>query len=402
MRILRKAVVALLPLTPYLDQNAAGMKKIAIIGGGIAGISCAISLLEEGYQADIFEQANEIREIGAVLAVMPNGMAIMKSFGLDQEILTKGGEIKTFIVRKPSGESIWATEYAYDHPCVVIRRSDLLNALLTRVDRQKIFTAHRLISYMQMPGGKVVLNFENGNTTEYDALIGADGLNSIVRKQLTGNDGLIYRGYPLWRGVGRVSNPLTHSSETWGELKRVGLYPIQDNWVGWWAAIDEPDFYPEDHEASKKKLLENFKDWHSPIYEVINSTEHIIKNAILDRVPYKKWFDGQVAMIGDAAHCTTPNLGQGANMAMESAVVLARCIGRYGPGPEAYRKYEDLRFKRTRDINRQSLLAGRIGSFKSPVATFIRNSILRTLPKNLLNSANRTYYNYDANKINIV
>jgi hypothetical protein len=174
---------------------------------------------------------------------------------------------------------------------------------------------------------------------------------------------------------------------------------LHGNQVGWWAAIEEPLNCSDDPPGVKEKLMQHFGSWHQPIPETIASTEHIIKNHISDRKPIKKWYDKKAVLIGDAAHCTTPNLGQGANMAMESALLLARCIEKFGVNERAFSAYENLQFSRTRDINRQSLLIGKLGQVRNPVVVAIRNAILRILPIQLATKSYDKHYTYDVSSL---
>jgi len=201
----------------------------------------------------------------------------------------------------------------------------------------------------------------------------------------------------LWRGVGTVSNLPEYSCETWGPGIRFGFYPLHGNFVGWWASIVEEMNEKDDPPGIKEKLLSRFGNWHAPIPELIQNTNHIIKNHISDRKPIKKWFSEKAVLIGDAAHCTTPNLGQGANMAMESALLLARYFEKYGVNENAFSKFEHAQFYRTKNINLQSLMIGNMSQISNPIAISIRNFILRNLPYNLATQTYDKHYSYSVN-----
>ena len=376
-------------------------KRIAIVGGGIGGVTCAGALRKFGIMADVFEQAPEIKEIGAVLGVLPNGMQVLNFFGKVNELVAKGGPLKTFIVGNHKGKTFRKTFFNYSQPALVVRRSDLLNTLLNTVDSAHLFTDHKLRQLELLPSGTYVLHFANKPSREYDLVIGADGIRSVVRKFVVGEDEPIYRGYNLWRGVAEFSHGLDASAEIWGPGLRVGYYPMGNTHVGWWAAIEEAQDAFDGPAGAKEKLMERFKSWPDPIPKLFAESPNIIKNNIFDRVPSKPWMKGNVGIIGDAAHCTTPNLGQGANMAMESALVLARCIHHYGPGEVAFRKYQEVQFKRTRGINRVSLILGIVGKFHNPIALAIRNAILMYTPTAIITKTYDAHYSYNPATVSI-
>ena len=373
--------------------------KIAIVGGGIAGISCGLALMQRGFQVSIYEKAPEFKEIGAVLGVLPNGMDVIESFGLSNQLLEKGGVFHDFRVYLHDGSLLRKSNINYALPALVVRRSDLLKALLSKIHPSVLYPNHRLIDYKQTANNGVELFFENGKKIEADILIGADGIHSVVRKTMIQDSGPVYRGYNLWRGVGKLDDVPDYAGEVWGPGKRFGLYPLPDNYIGWWAALEEEKDCSDLPEGSKEKLMHHFSKWQHPIPALINATEHIIKNDISDRKPFKKWFEGQVVMIGDAAHCTTPNLGQGANMAMESALILSRCLKQYGVNSTAFKKYQEIQFDRTRQINRQSLLLGKMSQLRNPLACALRNAILRAMPLSLAQKTYDNHFGYRASTV---
>ena len=132
-------------------------------------------------------------------------------------------------------------------------------------------------------------------------------------------------------------------------------FPVKAGQFGWWATLNESFMQTDEPEGTRQKLLAHFGDWHYPIPELIQHTELILKNSLTDRVPVRGWYKGKVVVLGDAAHPSTPNLGQGGCMAIEGAYILARCIDTYGLTPQAFARYEDLHFPRASRIVKDSL-----------------------------------------------
>ena len=155
----------------------------------------------------------------------------------------------------------------------------------------------------------------------FDAVVGADGIHSVVRKHIINDGEPIFRGYNIWRGIVEINFDIGYGSETFGKGKRVGIVPIKDGVYGWWATCNEKFMQDDKPETPKEKLNRLFGDWHYPIAELINNTDHILKNSIIDRKPQKGWTNGNTTLLGDAAHPTTPNLGQGGCMAIEGAYI---------------------------------------------------------------------------------
>lgn len=157
----------------------------------------------------------------------------------------------------------------------------------------------------------------------------------------------------------------------------------------------------DEPEGSKNKLLRLFGDWHDPIPELMANTEHIIKNALADREHVRGWSKGQATLLGDAAHPTTPNLGQGGCMAMEGAYTLAKAIERYGLGPQAFQRYEDLHFPRAKRIVLESRRLGVIGQLSQPLLIALRNLAFRCTPSSLAMKLMSKYFEYRVTKLEV-
>jgi 2-polyprenyl-6-methoxyphenol hydroxylase-like FAD-dependent oxidoreductase len=316
-------------------------KKIAIIGGGIAGLTFSLCLENENYHCYIFEKKSDIHEVGAGISVFPNALKVLRSIGLLEDILSASGTMKNMHLRTSSGKYLLSTVSQYDMPTVCMHRADLHNILLKH-SRAEINSGYEVEQINEKEDGKIELIFTNGSTFDADLVIGADGLHSVVRKHLIGDGAPIYRGYNCWRGVVKSNFESGYGSETYGLGKRVGIVPIKDGYYAWWATVNEDQTEKDEPEGVKNKLKRHFGNWHHPIPEFMEATENILKNSISDRPITKGWHKGKVVLLGDAAHPTTPNLGQGGCMAMEGAFLLARSIDKYGISNDAFERYETL------------------------------------------------------------
>ena len=377
-------------------------EKVIIVGGGIGGLATAIALRQRGCEVDVFEQAQELLEIGAGLSVWPNATRVLSQLGLLPEVLNRGEVLERLQLRTWKGEllSEIKTVADFETPSVCVHRSDLLSILAKQIPKRCVHLGERCANFEER-GGVVIASFLSGRKVEGHALIGADGLNSAVRAQILGPAKPIYRGYWACRGIAHFPLPKQYShtaTETWGSGQRFGIEPMGRGRVFWYATANAPEGQLGDQPGWKDELQEKFRQWHSPIPEVIEATEReaILKHEILDRQPVRRWGEGRVTLLGDAAHPTTPNLGQGACMAIEDALVLAQCLTRKGEIQARLRKYESLRFKRTEYITRESRRAGRIGQMENALAVALRSVWLKTLPTFLVDMIHRSYYAFEA------
>ena len=375
-------------------------KKIAIIGGGIAGLTFARTIKSKEYEIHIFEKKEQFGEIGAAISVFPNALCVMDELGLLNTILESSGQFKTIYLKTDKGTILSKSEPKSDYPVICIHRADLHSILLNNIDA-KLYNNYGLKDLTQLDNGQLSLTFENDKVKVFDAVIGADGIHSAVRKHIINDGEPIFRGYNIWRGVVKTNFDIGSASETFGKGQRVGIVPIKDGVYGWWATCNEAYMQDDKPETTKEKLNRLFGDWHYPIADLINNTEHILKNSLIDRKPQKGWTKGNVTLIGDAAHPTTPNLGQGGCTAIEGAYLLAKCIDKYGLTEKAYNRYEELHFDRAKQINQESLRLGKIGQLSNPLAIFLRNLLFYITPSRISVKLLSKYFNRRVTKLKI-
>lgn len=362
---------------------------VAVIGGGIAGLCAAIALRRVGADVEIFERSSSIREIGAGLSLWPNATYALRELGLLEACSRAASRVRRIRLRDPGGRE-WASVgiNGSETPALCLERPALLSALLAAVDPGRIHVGRECegIALGSEDGRKPLVRFDDGRTREFEAVIGADGLGSIVRRFVTGRvERPVYRGYMIWRGVARVLPRLYaegNITEAWGEGERFGIMPIGDGKVCWYATRSQPETAPP---PSKAEILERFRGWHAPIAEVIAATpEHsIVRTPALDRPTTGRWARGRVVLIGDAAHPMTPNLGQGTCQAVEDALVLSRLLVQHGSIEKAFRRFEKARRVRAAAIVLGARWIGRFAQSRGRAARVAR----RSLPRFLLSGA---------------
>ena len=375
------------------------MVRIGIIGGGIGGLTAALALRQVGFESDVFEQAPELLDVGAAIAIWPNAMRVLQRLNLAEKILERAGVMEEICWLDQHGRlinkvSLSEASAERRFPAVALHRADLQSILLHALRPSSIHLGFTLVDYTQRRD-KMVANFANDHSTEADFLIGADGIHSRVRTQFINDGDPVYRGYTVWRGISPTlpnAIPPTTAIEIHGRGKRFGIGPVGLGRVGWWASANNAD---------ERDLSQLFDGWYRPVLELIEATppSSILKTGAFDRLSNKSWGSGRMTLLGDAIHPTTPNLGQGGCLAMEDAMVLARCFEKYGASEEALRKYERCRYRRTAAITSYSRYYGSVGQWENVWARGLRKTALALVPEALARRLMQIVFNYDARKI---
>ena len=374
------------------------MVQIAIIGGGIGGLTAAVALRQCGFEPEVFEQAPALLDVGSAIALWPNATRVLDWLRLMDEILARAGVLEEVRWFDQQGRLINEVRISGERrfPSVALHRADLQHILLQALPEASIHLGHTLVNYEQR-GNRMFASFSNGHTVEADFLIAADGIHSRVRARFINDGDPAERCYTIWRGVSPVIlNAISPGTalELYGRGKRFGIGPIGLGRTGWWATVND---------NSTDDLSELFAGWYPPVLELIETTppSSILKNGAFDRLPVRNWGEGRMTMIGDAIHPTTPNLGQGGCLAMEDGVVLARCFEKYGANEQALRQYERSRYKRTTMVSRYSRYYGRVGQWENVIARGMRRTALALVPEALALRLMQLFFDYDATKAEV-
>jgi len=362
--------------------------RILIIGGGIAGLTTALALQKTNLDFIVFEAVPEIKAVGAGISLAGNAMRALTKLGVDEEVKRRGHLISSMIIEDDKGKRIsimdaekLSREHGLDN--VAIHRADLHQVLLTSIDTNRIVTGKKAIDFSEEPGG-ITIFFDDGSKEQGSAAIIADGIHSGLRKKLLPGVSPRYSGYTCWRGV--VENRWNiqhHAVETWGSKGRFGYVPIGNNKVYWFACKNAPI---KDEMMSLFRisdLVDNFKSYTYPIPEILKDTSDadLILSDIVDLKPISQYAFNRILLLGDAAHATTPNLGQGACMAMEDALFVAEEINRQPKNiVNAFKSFEQKRVPRAHYIVNTSFRLGKLAQWENPVLTKFRNMLFRLIP----------------------
>ncbi|MCO5234275.1 MAG: FAD-dependent oxidoreductase [Chitinophagales bacterium] len=359
---------------------------IAIIGAGIGGLTTALALKQNGQKVTIYESADEIKSVGAGILLASNAMQVFKKLGVHKKIENAGRIISNIKTTDAQLNTLYSVELSsfekkYGANSVAIHRADLHKILADEIGFENIKLSKRLLKIDKGNGFK--LNFDDETSVKCEALIGADGIKSIVRNQLFGTGTLRDTKQKCWRGVSEFdwTSKYNHEAfESWGKGKRFGFVKISEKNVYWYAVVNES--FMKDNVT----ITELFQEFHPEIVKIISETpeEKIIFNDIKDLQPITKWQDGNVCLIGDAAHATTPNMGQGACQAVEDAYVIGQLFAQGKTVKEIFALYEKLRIEKAHYIVNTSWKFGKVAHYKNSFAVWLRNTLVKLTPQSAI------------------
>jgi 2-polyprenyl-6-methoxyphenol hydroxylase-like FAD-dependent oxidoreductase len=389
-------------------------RKALIIGAGIAGPITAILLKRAGIDAEIFEAWPRSAGIGGGLQIAPNGMQVLAEAGLADEMIRRGSVAEAIEFYSQSGAKLGAVnrnmKERFGQPAVNMRRSVLNEAVLARADAENIAVSFekRLVRIEDRADRPIVACFADGSSAEGDFLIGADGVHSAVRNHVVTDapqpfdlDLISFGGF-VPRSVLESARTPPNLIMTVGQSGFFGYGYCSadpDSGAMCWSTmpahgIDAATFRAMDQEALRRHLRRYHQGWHAPIPHLIDALQEIVVTASLDLATLPNWSRGRALLIGDAAHATSPHAGQGASIALEDALRLARLLHEETETRLAFQNFESERRSR---VERIVALARRNGNQKrefSRTGAWFRDQMLKlVLP---LNARSQDWiYGYD-------
>jgi salicylate hydroxylase len=327
---------------------------ILIAGGGIGGLTAALALTQHGFRVAVYEQTQELREFGAGITISPNGSRVVAELGLRAVMEEIASPLTHMAMRLFNTGQTWQLPVAdtSGSPFWPVHRGDLHQALASALERRSpgaIRVEARCVGFVQ-DADHVSLLLENGECVDADALIGADGVHSRIRRELFGEGRATFTGFMAWRAVlpiervpARVRQP---AFTAWmGPSGQIVTYPLrQGTLLNIAATVRRDDWQVESwsEAGTVQEFKSDFVDWHEDVLAVIDAIDVPYKWALIGRPPLEYCADNRVTVLGDAFHPTLPILGQGANMAIEDSMILARCFAASADVVEALQRYEAL------------------------------------------------------------
>jgi salicylate hydroxylase len=347
--------------------------KIGIIGGGIGGTALAKSLLQRGFEVRLFERAKGFGEIGAGIQMTPNAVKVMKALGLLDRMLEAGFLPQALVGRnwRSARENfrtplIDVCQQLYDAPFIHIHRADLHQILASGIPDDILRFGVACTGVHQQKSGAVA-TFADGSTFEADLIVGADGVRSVIRNALFGAEEPLFTGHMCYRAVvpvGGLVDYVSPDTSFWlGPNGHIVTYYVRSGTAVNIVAVAETANWVEESwnvPSSKNEMLAAFRGWHRNVESLFERVDEVHKWGLFDRDPMKKWSQGHVTLLGDAAHPMLPYLSQGAAMAIEDAYVLAASLAAHGDDvASALVDYERERLPRTSRVQLEARERGR-------------------------------------------
>ncbi len=347
--------------------------SIAIIGAGIGGLTAATLLSRLGFSVKIYEQAARFARVGAGIQQTPNAMQVHRRLGTEARLRALAFAAPKGISREWDGGAVTnelalgeAIESRYGAPYLLMHRADLHAAIESVVPPDIVEFNRRLVGIDQSAHA-VSLAFADGTRARADAVIGADGVHSVVREHMLGPERPRFTGrvayrttYPARLLDGATVTPVR--TKWWGPDRHMVVYFVTANRDELYFVTSQPEdarWMTRESWSQKGELSalrEAYAGFHPEVQAIVNACPEVHKWALMERDPLPRWSEGRVTLLGDACHPMTPYMAQGAASALEDAAVLSRCLeGADADGiAHAFRRYQVNRLPRTAEIQQAS------------------------------------------------
>lgn len=347
--------------------------RVLIVGAGVAGLVTHIALSRAGISSAIYERASQARLSGGPLWLWTNAVRVLDELGFGEELRRIGTYLEHNEVRTWEGDTLYTIPVGdmsrrHGAPSIIVPRQSLLEVLLAAVDPKCLHLNFEMERWECPSPDRIRLFERQGGSVDGSLLVGADGIRSTIRAALLGDGSPRSAGQVARVGLARLEHELLPpgiAMATLGVGKRFWAVALRDGSIGWYGILAQ-------HLDEKLALAPAFEDAHEPISEIIQSSDptEIVTTELFDRPPTRGWSKDNVVLVGDAIHPATPDLGQGACQAIESAACLASWIARAGSEPSALRRalfeYEAERAVRSAYVSRLAKMTSVIASREEP------------------------------------
>lgn len=357
------------------------MNSISIIGAGIGGLTLGNILKQHQLDVILYESAPEIKPVGSGIMMAMNAMKVFEQLNLKEKVENAGNKIHGISITDGSFRSISRThssdlERKLNVSNVAIHRAELQKILAENIGFENIQLSHNLQSIEKNDNYR--LHFENRTAVESMVVFGADGIKSKVRNQILKTGTIRNTGQKCWRGLVNYDLPEEYHHEAlemWGKGKRFGFVKMSATKVYWYAVISDKSFKPD------IDLCSVFSDFNPLVTKILQATSpgDIILNDITDLSPIPEWYSDNLCLIGDAAHATTPNMGQGACQAIEDAYIIGKLLVENKDFNQVFENFQKIRRKKVDYVVNTSRMIGKISLWK--YGTGFRNFLMRQIPE---------------------
>lgn len=366
--------------------------KIAIIGAGIGGLTTAIALRKIGIDAHVYEQTASFQPIGAGIGIGSNAMLILQKLNVATDVLAAGMPLHEQRFYNANMQLMNTIDFTllkdrFGEETIAIQRADLHTALFEAFDPNDIYLNHR-VTHLSQQASKVIVTFNDTIHKTFDYVIAADGIHSIFRQTMIPTSKPRYANYTCWRGITKnIKHVQPHiSSEAWAPFGRFGWAPLKNDAVYWFVCVNASENDEHFQRFDKLDVAKHFAKYSKQVEQLILQTEneYFLHHDLYDIRPIKKYAYGNILLLGDAAHATTPNMGQGAGQAIEDAYVLMESLQKTCSIEKAFKRYEQKRWKKARKVITLSRQIGWAAQWSHPILVKARDMIFPLIPKQLL------------------
>jgi salicylate hydroxylase len=376
--------------------------RVAIIGGGIGGLTAANALIHAGFEVAVYEATAELKEIGAGVALHPNAIKVLRAIGVEDGVRKVEGRSRWQVMRNwKTGRLIARTSRdqqaaSFGIAGATVHRADLLDVLADALPADIVTLAKRCTE-VQSDGDTAVACFADGSEIEADVVVGADGIHSAVRASLFGPDAPRFTGKICYRsvvatGAVRGARPSSEGAQWFGPHGTIVLYPMRgEELINVVCHYDDDEYRHESWiaECSREEVLDRYAGWNESLLRLFAAADTWYKWALYDRDPIPQWTRGRVTVLGDAAHPMLPYLGQGACQAIEDGAVLATALSAEASDPvTGLARYERTRRPRAsrvvlaaRERGQSNHLTSRWAAWRRDVTIRLRRRVNRRDPE---------------------
>lgn len=377
--------------------------EITIIGGGITGLTTALALQKVGFDCEVFERANQLNEVGAGIWMQPNALKVLDWLELGTLVRESGSMLNHVDIRnsqlipfKKIAQEVVQDEKG--NKILAIHRATLQKILLEALPKGTVKLGYGFNS-MEHNENKVKISVGDKEIVT-DLLIGADGINSKVRDSVFLNASKRFSGQTCWRGISDIILPKEFQNtgiESWGKQIRFGFSQITENQVYWFAVINAKQNETDNTETINSELQQLYKSFHTLVPKIIDKTkaDKIIRSDISDLKRLDKWHKDRVVLVGDAAHATTPNMGQGAGQGIEDAYYLANILVKNNQMELALDLFESARREKVDYVVNNSWRFGKMAH--SSFGQLIMKTIMKLTPTKVMQKQMNKLYSIQHN-----
>jgi 2-polyprenyl-6-methoxyphenol hydroxylase-like FAD-dependent oxidoreductase len=360
--------------------------RVVIVGAGIGGLTAAIALRRAGIDAVVLERAKSVDalSVGAGIHLWGNALQALQAIGMGEAVADAGTPVTAHRYLTRRGRSVGTLRVGkasqkMGAPTVGVTRTELHRTLVGALEPGVLRLNCACVGFEQDSRG-VVARLADGREEHGDILVGADGINSVVRKQLHGWTEPRYSGITVWRAICDYTSPQIAVGEMslyWGAGARIVHYHVSGQRLYWVSMVKSPPGQKDPEGGSKAAVTEIYRGWPQQVQGMIAATDEaaILRVDIADRDPLKRWGQERVTLLGDAAHPMSPDMAQGAGQSIEDGVSLAVRLRRAADPVSGLQDYERRRIGRANSFVKTSRIVRRMGLMEAPLMCVIRDQV---------------------------